>query len=148
MSKKKFSIILAEDDESDRRDFKEALEGSKIKNLVITVNDGEELMDYLTNSGNPIPYLIFLDLNMPRKNGLECLKEIRSDKKLKEVVVAIYSTSSSEKDIEETFNNGANIYLKKPNDLGSLKKALQQIITYVHIYREPPLSLANFLFRI
>ncbi len=143
-----FNILLAEDDESDRMDFKDALEESKIKNSVTTVNDGVELMDYLLKGNNPLPYLIFLDLNMPRKNGLECLKEIRSNEKFKEVVIAIYSTSSSEKDIEKTFKGGANVYLKKPSDFGMLKKALHQIIVYVDLYREPPLSVTNFLFRI
>ena len=148
MEKKPLNIVLAEDDESDRMDFIEALGESKIVTLVTTVNDGVELMNYLLKEDNVTPDLLFLDLNMPRKNGLECLKEIRSIEKFKEIVIAIYSTSSYEKDVERTFNGGANIYLKKPNDFEMLKKALHQIVLYVDLYREPPLSLANFMFRI
>ena len=145
---KSLNIILADDDESDRLNFKEALEELKIKIIVHTVNDGVELMDYLTKDGNPPPSLLFLDLNMPRKNGIECLKEIRKNDKLKDVVVAIYSTSSSEGDIEETFINGANVYIKKPNDFGVLKQTLDKVVRAAHVYHEPPFNVANFLFRI
>jgi CheY-like chemotaxis protein len=69
-----------------------------------------------------MPHILFLDLNMPYMSGFECLKVIRADVRFKDVSIAIYSTSSSEKDIEETFVEGANIYIKKPNDFAKLKK--------------------------
>ena len=148
MDKNLLTIVIADDDEDDRLLFTEALDDLKLKTSVFTVNDGVELMDYLCNEETPIPYLLFLDLKKQRKNGLQCLKEIRNSEKLKEIVVTIYSTSSSEKDIEETFDNGANGYLKKPNNFGMLKKALHKIVMYAHVYRDPPFNKANFLFKV
>jgi CheY-like chemotaxis protein len=65
---------------------------------------------------------------MPRKSGIECLKEIRADERLKRISVAIYSTSSSEQDIEDTFVSGANVYIRKPNDFNMLKKILSDVV--------------------
>ena len=87
-----FHILLVDDDESDRLIFKEALEEMEIKPIVHTANNGMELMAYLTKTDARLPNLLFLDLNMPRKNGLECLKEIRNNEKLKDIYIAIYST--------------------------------------------------------
>jgi len=142
-----FNIVLADDDEGDRLLFTEALKDLKIKVVVNTVNDGVYLMEYLAKEDTPLPFLLFLDLNMPRKNGLACLKEIRATEKLREVPVAIYSTSSTEADIENTFVNGANVYIKKPNDFSSLKEVLHKVVMAAHTYREPPFNIANFIFR-
>lgn len=122
-------ILLADDDEDDRLFFRDAFEEIKMKTKVILVNDGVELMDHLTKNGHPLPHILFLDLNMPRKNGMECLQEIRGNNHLRDLPVAIYSTSSSEEDIEETFVKGANVYIKKPSDFSTLKKILEEVIT-------------------
>jgi len=148
MSNKPIYIMLADDDESDRMNFREALEEGKLKTTVVSVNDGVELMEYLMKDDTQLPTILFLDLNMPRKNGLECLIEIRKTDKLREMVVAIYSTSSSERDIEHTFNSGANVYIKKPNNFAKLKSVLNEIVMYVNLYRDPPFNLANFLLKI
>ena len=121
-------IMLADDDEDDRLFFREAFEEVKINYEFSTFNDGEQLMDYLNEASNPLPDIIFLDLNMPRKSGIECLREIRNDDRLKKISVAIYSTSSSEQDIEDTFVSGANVYIKKPNDFNMLKKILSDVV--------------------
>ncbi|AWH85609.1 response regulator [Flavobacterium album] len=121
-------IMLADDDEDDRLFFREAFEEVKINYEFSTFNDGEQLMDHLYEPENQLPDIIFLDLNMPRKSGLECLREIRSDERLKKISVAIYSTSSSEQDIEDTFVSGANVYIKKPNDFNMLKKILSDVV--------------------
>ncbi|KGO95022.1 response regulator [Flavobacterium subsaxonicum] len=121
-------IMLADDDEDDRLFFKEAFEEVKIKYDISTFNDGEQLMEYLSDPQNSLPDIVFLDLNMPRKSGMECLKEIRSSDRLKRISVAIYSTSSSEQDIEDTFVAGANVYIKKPNDFNMLKKVLSDVV--------------------
>ena len=120
--------MLADDDEDDRLFFREAFEEVKINYEFSTFNDGEQLMDYLNEASNPLPDIIFLDLNMPRKSGIECLREIRNDDRLKKISVAIYSTSSSEQDIEDTFVSGANVYIKKPNDFNMLKKILSDVV--------------------
>lgn len=121
-------IMLADDDEDDRLFFKEAFEEVKINYRISAFNDGEQLMDHLYDTNNPLPDIIFLDLNMPRKSGIECLKEIRANERLKKISVAIYSTSSSEQDIEDTFVSGANVYIKKPNDFNMLKKILSDVV--------------------
>ena len=141
-------ILLADDDDDDRLFFKDAIEEVKVKTVVTMVNDGVELMDYLLNPEIHLPNLVFLDLNMPRKNGMECLKEIRSNNKLKDLSIAIYSTSAMEKDIEETFVKGANIYIKKPNDFEVLKNILAKVITINWQYHTSGLNKENFLLNI
>lgn len=148
MNNEPLKIVLADDDKSDRANFIDAFEELKMKTNVFTVKDGVELMDYLTKNETPVPYILFLDLNMPRKNGHECLKEIRKNEKLKHIIVVIYSTSSSEKDIEETLINGANVYLTKPNDFSTLKQVLDKILRVAYVYRDPPFHLANFVFKL
>ncbi|NEW82976.1 MAG: response regulator [Mariniphaga sp.] len=141
-------ILLADDDDDDRLFFKDAIDGVKVKTVVTMVNDGVELMDYLLNAEIHLPNLVFLDLNMPRKGGMECLKEIRSNSKLKDLSIAIYSTSGLEKDIEETFVKGANIYIKKPNDFEELKSILAKVITINWQYHTSGLNKENFLLNI
>jgi len=141
-------IILADDDDDDRLFFKDAIEEVKVKTVVTMVNDGVELMDYLLHPETHLPNLVFLDLNMPRKSGMECLKEIRSNHKLKDLSIAIYSTSGLENDIEETFINGANIYIKKPNDFKILKSMLDKVITINWQYHTSGMNKENFLLNI
>jgi len=141
-------ILLADDDETDRLLFTDALEELPVKTIIDTVNNGVQLMDRLTKEDIELPNLLFLDLNMPRKNGLECLKEIRNNPKLKDISVAIYSTSASEDDVEKTFLAGANIYIEKPVDFDILKKVLEKAITFTSYYRAPPFNKSNFLLRI
>lgn len=121
-------IMLADDDEDDRLFFKEAFDEVKVEHSITTFIDGVQLMNHLMQAENPLPDIIFLDLNMPRKSGIECLREIRADNRLKEITVAIYSTSSSEQDIEDTFVSGANVYIRKPNDFTMLKKVLSDVV--------------------
>lgn len=138
-------IMLADDDEDDRLFFREAFEEVKINYDYTAFNDGEQLMDYLNKKENPLPDIIFLDLNMPRKSGIECLKEIRSNERLKKISVAIYSTSSSEQDIEDTFVSGANVYIKKPNDFNMLKKILSDVVHINWQYITDGLSKDSFI---
>jgi len=143
-----FNILLADDDSADRLLFKEALEELEIRPTVYTVNNGVELMAYLNDANALIPHLIFLDLNMPRKNGLECLKEIRSNENFSNVSIAIYSTSDNLKDIDETFLNGANIYITKPKDFNILKQLLFKAVAATHLYEGESFSRENFLLKI
>ncbi|WP_100615678.1 response regulator [Confluentibacter citreus] len=148
MNYKRFHILLADDDEGDRLIFKQALEELEIKPIVETVNNGMELMAYLTKKKALLPHLIFLDLNMPIKNGVACLKEIRSNKKLRDITIAIYSTSNSEKDIEDTLGHGANIFITKPNDFNMLKQLLYKAVSTTHLYEGIYFDRKNFLLRI
>ena len=141
------NLLLAEDDPDDCLFFWEALEELPLHINLTTVNDGVELMQQLRSSSDSLPDLVFLDLNMPRKNGVECLLEIKQNEKLNDIAIAIYSTSSSEDHIEETFINGANIYIKKPNDFEKLKKILSEIVTINWQYHTSGLNKENFLMR-
>ena len=147
MGNASLNILLAEDVEGDQFLFMEAVNGMEINATIYTVNDGVQLMNHLVEQDAPLPHLLFLDLNMPRKNGFECLKEIRSNEKLKDIPIAIYSTSASEKDIDETFNNGANIFIKKPNDFNLLKQILYKAITGIDQYIEEPSHKGTFLLK-
>jgi CheY-like chemotaxis protein len=140
-------ITLADDDEDDRLFFTDAFSELKINTKVNTFNDGVELMDYLTNTESVLPNILFLDLNMPRKNGVECLLEIKQNERFNDIAIAIYSTSSSEEHIEETFVNGANIYIKKPSDFSTLKKILSEVVTLNWQYHTSGLNKDNFLLR-
>ena len=147
MEREYIHIILADDDEDDRMFFKDAFDELKINTKVQTCNDGVELMNYLNKEDSVLPNILFLDLNMPMKNGIECLYEIKADKRFDDIVIAIYSTSSSEEHIEETFVNGANIYIKKPDDFNELKRVLSYVVTLNWQYHTSGLNKDNFLFR-
>lgn len=148
MSQEPIKVLLADDDEGDRLIFKEAFSEIKIKTEVVTLNNGIQLMDYLNKTENPLPDILFLDLNMIPKNGLESLKEIKSDERFNEIFIAIYSTSNSEKDVEETFLNGANIYIAKPHDFNALKQLLYKAVSSIMIYQGGNFNRNNFLMRI
>ena len=148
MESKALNILLADDDENDRILFTEAFSALKLKTEVHTVNNGVQLMEWLGKKGNPMPQLIFIDLNMPKKDGLECLVEIKSNERLRDIFIAIFSTSDNEKDVEETFKNGANIYIIKPNDFKQLIQVLQKAVLTVNQYTDETMSRENFLMRI
>jgi CheY-like chemotaxis protein len=147
MTEEYINICLADDDQDDRLFFTDAFDELKIKTKVSTFNDGVELMNYLNNADSILPNVLFLDLNMPKKNGVECLLEIKKNEKFNDIAVAIYSTSSSEEHIEETFINGANIYIKKPSDFDTLKKILSEVVTINWQYHTSGLNKDNFLMR-
>ncbi|WP_292947446.1 response regulator [Olleya sp. UBA1516] len=141
------NITLADDDEDDRLFFTDAFDEIKITTRVKIFNDGVYLMDYLNSDDATLPNVLFLDLNMPRKSGLECLKEIKQNTKFKDIAIAIYSTSASEEDIENTFIQGANIYIKKPSDFKTLKKVLSEVVTINWQYHTNSMNKDNFLLR-
>ena len=142
------NILLADDDEDDRSFFNDAIKELKMNNNLTTFKDGEELMDYMNNPDSVIPHILFLDLNMPCKTGHDCLKEIRTNPRFKDLSIAIYSTSSSEKDIEDTFIGGANVYIKKPNDFNKLKKVIKDVVNMNWQYHTSGLNKETFFFSI
>jgi CheY-like chemotaxis protein len=141
-------ILLADDDEDDRTFFSEAITELKMDNKLTLFKDGKELMDYLVLPDIKLPHILFLDLNMPGKTGIDCLKEIRANTRFKDVSVAIYSTSSSKKDIEDTFIEGANIYIKKPNDFSMLKKVIKEVVNMNWQFHTSGLNIETFFFSI
>ncbi len=121
--------MLADDDKDDRFFFDLVLsEACRNVNLNM-VQDGEQLMAWLHSCSNNLPDILFLDLNMPRKNGFVCLQEIRSDRRLQNLFVAIYSTSTSPRDIQEAHEKGANIFVNKPNGYDDLKTIISKVLS-------------------
>ena len=108
------TILISEDDPDDRLLTKEAFEESALKGKLYFVEDGEELLDSLNKEDNPLPDLILLDLNMPRKDGREALREIKGDPRLRHIPVIVLTTSHSETDIFHSYDLGANSYIPKP----------------------------------
>jgi CheY-like chemotaxis protein len=141
-------LILADDDEDDRLFFTDAFNELKINTKVNTFNDGVELMNYLNKAGVSMPNVLFLDLNMPKKSGIECLIEIKANHKMSGIAIVIYSTSASEEDIERTFVLGANIYIKKPDSFIKLKKILSEVVSINWQYHTNSLNKDNFLLRL
>ena len=124
MKLKKLNILLADDDTDDCTFFKEALEDLKLSAQLTVVRDGVELMKQLTDTEKEIPDVLFLDINMPRKNGHECLLEIKANKKLKELSIVMFSTSNSLDKINMLFKSGAHVYIHKPGDFTQLKQVI------------------------
>jgi CheY-like chemotaxis protein len=141
MSLKQLNILLADDDVDDCLFFKKALEGLQPSTTLTTVRDGEQLMDYLSTNSGLLTEVLFLDLNMPRKNGFECLYEIKEDEKLKDIFLVMFSTAyprdeNYEKDmISRLLKIGAHHFIRKPNDLGQLKQAIQLALTKAQEYK-------------
>ncbi len=124
-------IFLADDDADDRLFFEEALEEISLATELTFATDGVELMaalEEIVTEKPPPPHVIFLDINMPRKNGIECLKEIRENPRMKDIPVVIFSTTANENSIETTYSLGANCYICKPSSHQLLIKAIETVL--------------------
>lgn len=136
-SPKPIVILLADDDEEDRMLASQALEESRVINDLRFVEDGDELLDYLYRRGryedpqsSPRPGLILLDLNMPRRDGREALREIKADAELRRIPVIVLTTSKAEEDIYRTYDLGANSFITKPVQFESLVSIMKEIGRY------------------
>lgn len=128
-------ILMADDDDDDYLLTKKALEESKLLNTLIRVKDGEELLDYLHARGEFAqsavrPGVILLDLNMPRKDGREALKEIKSDPDLSGIPIVIFTTSKAEEDIYRSYQLGSNSFITKPVTFENLITVMKTLGTY------------------
>ena len=128
---KQLNILLADDDKDDRFFFEMALDALTITTKLATVVDGEKLMVYLSDNVRQLPDVLFLDLNMPRKNGFECLSEIKGSKTLKQLPVIIFSTSFEQEVVNLLYLNGAHYFMRKPAEFSQLKKIIQQTVTLI-----------------
>ncbi len=134
--RKPILILLAEDDPDDRVLLRDALAEGRLVNELRCVEDGEELMDYLQHRGRyegesaPRPGLILLDLNMPRKDGREALKEIKADPALRQIPVVVLTTSKAEEDIYRSYDLGANSFVTKPVTFQSLVDLMRTLGRY------------------
>lgn len=135
--KEHINILLADDDTDDQFFFNKALKALPYPTHLTTVHDGEQLMNYLTENSDHLPNVLFLDINMPRKNGFECLFEIKQNEKLKDLPVVMFSTSyprdlNYERDMINTLLNiGAYDFIRKPDDFSQLKKVISNALDIV-----------------
>ena len=128
MNAKQLNILLADDDTDDCHFFKQALEALPLTTMLTTVHDGEELMNYLFQNEDHLPHVLFLDINMPRKNGFECLSEIKHNDKLKDLPVVMFSTSGAHDKIDILFKTGADVYIRKPANFAQLAQVIHHAL--------------------
>ena len=131
------TILIADDDPDDRELTRDALHECRLANDVHFVHDGEELLDYLNRrgqhkklTGQSLPGLILLDLNMPRKDGREALKEIKANPDLRRIPIVVLTTSKAEEDILRTYDLGVNSYVTKPVTFDSLVETIKVLGKY------------------
>lgn len=129
MNAEPIRLLLADDDKDDCLFFQDALKELPLSTQLLTVHDGEQLIQLLEAETEQLPHVLFLDLNMPRKNGLECLSEIKLNNKLKRLFVIIFSTSLEQGTVNLLYKNGAQLYIRKPAEFARLKKVIHQALT-------------------
>jgi two-component system, response regulator len=138
-------ILLVEDNPSDIGLTKRALERSHIANELVVAEDGQEALDYLFNSDpltgqkiNELPALILLDLKLPKLDGLQVLRRIRADEYTRYLPIVILTTSSEEDDIAQSYDLGANSYIRKPVDFRQFVESVEHLGLYWLVLNEPP----------
>ena len=138
-------ILLVEDNPSDVALTQRALSKSRVANEMIVAEDGQEALEYLFGTGNHLgrdvtetPALILLDLKLPRVDGLQVLRQIRADERTRRVPVVILTTSKEEQDVAQSYDLGANSYIRKPVDFTQFVEAIQHMGLYWLVMNEPP----------
>jgi len=141
------TILLVEDNADDVELTLHALKRNNILNPIDVVRDGQEALDYLflsgkyAGAGHATPALILLDLKLPKIDGLEVLKKLKADQKLKHVPVVVLTSSREEKDLIESYNLGVNSYIRKPVDFEQFVETVRYIGYYWLLLNEPPMTL-------
>lgn len=125
------NILLADDDQADCLLFKDALEELPVTALLTIVHNGEQVIEELTKEGNKLPDVLFLDLNMPRKNGFATLGAIKRSSELQNLPVIIFSTASEQEMVKSVFRDAAHYYICKPFDFSQLKKVIYEALTLI-----------------
>lgn len=128
MKNQKLFIVLTDDDKEEHVLFKEVVSEYPQIDFRNSFEKGDDLIKYLFDASVQKPNLLFLDLNMPSKSGFDCLNEIRATGNLDDLRVIVYSTSCAVRDIERTYNYGADLYVTKPNDFFQMKKMLDLVV--------------------
>ena len=128
---RKLNLILAEDDHDDRLLFEEALSELPVSVELITFDNGDELMEWLHHEKNKLPDALFLDLNMPRKNGFAALGEIKRNTELQDLPVIIFSTATNREMIKQVFKDAAHYYIRKPANFWELKELIYKSLKLI-----------------
>lgn len=144
--KEMFNILLVDDDEDDRELFKDAVREAGVDVALFVRENAEGLMEELYNMREKFPDIIFLDLNMPKKNGYECLTEIKKSEKFKNIPVVIYSTSYNLYEVDKCFKAGANLYVPKPDSFSDLVYIIKE--TVLLDFSEMKTTKENFVLKV
>ena len=142
MISKNINILLADDDNADCLLFKDALEELPVSARLTILHNGEQVIEELTKKRKKLPDVLFLDLNMPRKNGFATLAAIKSSSKLQDLPVVIFSTASDQEMVKIVFRNAAHYYICKPVDFSRLKKVIYEALTLI-TQKNNPLPLQD-----
>lgn len=145
MISQKLNILLADDDKDDCLLFKDALEELPVSASLTIVHNGEQVIGELTKKGNKLPDVLFLDLNMPRKNGFATLGEIKRNTRLQDLPVIIISTSSELETVKMVFRDAAHYYISKPADFSQLKKVIYEALMLITQKNNPLPLKENFM---
>ncbi len=143
MTRQIYRLLLAEDDEGDVALMKEAFRSNGIRCELEVASDGVETMDALRRGreAGSLPHLVLLDLNMPRMNGRDVLREVKADPTLASVPIVVFSTSPSQRDISECYALNANSYVTKPTDLASFRDTVATMKRYWFSVSSSPVSV-------
>lgn len=133
-------ILLVEDNPNDAELAIRALKKNNLANNLVHLEDGQEALDYLFNDNNEMPKLILMDVKMPRVDGIEVLRKLKSDEKRKVIPVVMLTSSKEDKDIIEAYNLGVNAYIVKPVDFDQFVKAVTQLGFFWMILNQPPMN--------
>jgi response regulator RpfG family c-di-GMP phosphodiesterase len=128
---RKLKIILAEDDFDDRLLFEEAIDELPVSFELSTFNNGDELMEWLKRKRSKLPDVLFLDLNMPRKNGFATLAEIKHDRRLQDLPVIIFTTATDDEMIKQVYNDAAHYFIRKPIHFWELKELIYKSLKLI-----------------
>lgn len=128
---RKLNIIIAEDDYDDQLLFEEAINELPVSVEITTFKNGDELMEWLTDDQNKLPDALYLDLNMPRKNGFAALSEIKKNPELQNLPVIIFSTATNKAMIKQVFKDAAHFYIRKPANFWELKALLYKSLKLI-----------------
>ncbi|MCT2407087.1 response regulator [Chryseobacterium antibioticum] len=148
MNKEYLNVIAVDNDEGNILFFKNIFKDLKIGVKSQCFPDGGNLMQYLTSDGAIIPEVVFIKYDIPGKNCMECLGEIKADPRLSNIIIVVYMDQISENEIEDIFVNGANIFMRKPDSYEGLKKSLTEIITISWQYHTSGLNKDNFIMKV
>ena len=132
MASRTIQMILADDDKDDCYLFEEALNELQLSTQLTTVPDGEQLLELLTEKIEELPDVIFLDLNMPVRNGMECLSEMKKNERFKKLCVIIFSTSYIQEITDLLYKKGAMHYIKKPGNFAELRELIRKAVTIIN----------------
>jgi CheY-like chemotaxis protein len=128
MTEKNIHILLVDDNLNEHFFFKHALAQVARPVRFDALEGGVELVEHFKDEQNPLPDILFLDINMPLKNGKECLSLLRADERFDIVPIVMYSTSDAQRDIDETYALGADLYVRKPNGMDALRSMISSVI--------------------